>query len=100
MKIKATVDEVLSRIPGSVTPEWPMGECFAIALAHGSMSVEYYAPVDSDPQTPHDQDEVYFIHKGTGELVIGRARHPFNAGDCHFVGAHVEHRFENFSKDF
>jgi len=68
LKIKSTVDEVLSRIPGPVTPEWPMGERFAIALAHGSMSVEYYAPVDSDPQTPHDQDEVYFIHKGTGEL--------------------------------
>lgn len=100
MKIKSTVDEVLSRIPGPVTPEWPMGERFAIALAHGSMSVEYYAPVDSDPQTPHDQDEVYFIHKGTGELVIDRARHPFSAGDCLFVGAHVEHRFENFSKDF
>lgn len=100
MKIKTTVEEVLSRIPGPVTEEWPMGERFAVGLAHGSMSVEYYAPVGIDPQTPHEQDEVYFIHKGTGALVIAGERYPFEAGDCLFVGANVEHRFENFSEDF
>ena len=77
MKIKATVEEVLSRIPGPVTTEWPMGERFAVALAHGTMSVEYYAPVGHDPQTPHEQDEVYFVHRGTGELVIEGERYPF-----------------------
>jgi mannose-6-phosphate isomerase-like protein (cupin superfamily) len=77
-----------------------MGERFAVALAHGSMSVEYYAPVCHDPQTPHEQDEVYFIHKGTGELVVGVHRHSFKAGDCLFVAANVEHRFEHFSSDF
>lgn len=100
MKVKATVEEVFSRIPGPVTIEWPMGERFAVALAHGTMSVEYYAPVGHDPQTPHEQDEVYFIHRGTGELVIDGERHSFKAGDCLFVGANVEHRFENFSSDF
>lgn len=100
MKVKATVEEVLSRIPGPATVEWPMGERFAVGLAHGSMSVEYYIPVGNDPQTPHEQDEVYFIHKGTGALVIGEERHSFKEGDCLFVPANVEHRFENFSDDF
>lgn len=100
MKAKATVEEVLLRIPGPVTAEWPIGERFAIALAHGTMSVEYYAPVGDDPQTPHEQDEVYFIHQGTGELVIDGERHAFKAGDCLFVAAGVKHRFENFSSDF
>lgn len=100
MKIKATVEEVFSRIPGPVTVEWPMGERFAVALAHGTMSVEYYAPVGHDPQTPHEQDEIYFIHRGTGELVIEGERHAFEAGDCLFVAANAEHRFENFSTDF
>ena len=100
MKIKATVEEVLSRIPGPVTAEWPMGERFAVALAHGTMSVEYYAPVGHDPQTPHEQDEVYFVHRGTGEMVIEAERYPFKEGDCLFVPANVEHRFENFSSDF
>jgi mannose-6-phosphate isomerase-like protein (cupin superfamily) len=100
MKVKSTVEEVSSRIPGPVTPEWPMGERFALALAHGSMSVEYYSPVGDDPQTPHEQDEIYFVHGGTGELVIGTERYAFKAGDCLFVGANVQHRFENFSGDF
>ena len=77
-----------------------MGERFAVALAHGTMSVEYYAPIGHDPQTPHEQDEIYFIHKGTGELVIGNDHHSFKVGDCLFVAARVEHRFENFSDDF
>jgi mannose-6-phosphate isomerase-like protein (cupin superfamily) len=100
LKNKATVEEVLSRITGAPTPEWPMGEPFAVALAHGSMSVEYYAPRGDDPQTPHEQDEIYFIHKGTGELVIEEERYPFKAGDCLFVAANIVHRFENFSDDF
>ncbi len=100
MKVKATVEEVLSHIPGPVTAEWPMGERFAVALAHGTMSVEYYTPVGHDPQTPHEQDEVYFIDRGTGELVIKEEHHSFRAGDCLFVAANVEHRFENFSSDF
>jgi mannose-6-phosphate isomerase-like protein (cupin superfamily) len=98
--MKTTVEEVLSRIPGPATVEWPTGERFAVGLAHGSMSVVYYAPVGNDPQTPHEQDEVYFIHKGTGALVIGEKRYSFKEGDCLFVPANAEHRFENFSEDF
>ena len=100
MKVKATVEEVLSHIPGPVTAEWPMGERFAVALAHGTMSVEYYTPVGHDPQTPHEQDEVYFIHRGRGELVINGDRYSFKAGDCLFVAANVVHQFENFTSDF
>ena len=100
MKIKATVEETCSRIPGPVTAEWPTGERFAVALAHGTLSVEYYAPIGHDPQTPHEQDEIYFIHRGTGELVIGSERHAVEAGDCLFVAANAEHRFESFSDDF
>lgn len=77
-----------------------MGERFAVALAHGTMSVEYYAPRSHDPQSPHEQDEVYFIHRGSGDLVINGNRHSFAAGDCLFVHANVERRFENFSSDF
>ncbi|MCB1984118.1 MAG: cupin domain-containing protein [Nitrosomonas sp.] len=77
-----------------------MGEPFVEALRHGSMSVELYAPKDTDVQTPHDQDELYFIHTGRGELIIAGERHLFEPGMVFFVPAHVEHRFENFSNDF
>ncbi|MCW5617923.1 MAG: cupin domain-containing protein [Nitrosomonas sp.] len=98
--MKATLTELLERIPGKVTEEWPMGEPFVEAFRHGSMSVEVYAPKDTDIQTPHDQDELYFIHSGQGELVIAGERHRFEPGMVFFVAAHVEHRFEHFSSDF
>ena len=48
--MKATLTELMQRIPGQVTEEWPMGEPFAEAFRHGSMSVEVYAPKDTDIQ--------------------------------------------------
>lgn len=98
--MKAIISDLMKRIPGKASEEWPMGEPFVQAFAHGSMSVEVYAPKGTDMQTPHDQDELYFIHSGRGEFVVGGDRHPFEPGMVFFVAAHVEHRFENFSPDF
>jgi mannose-6-phosphate isomerase-like protein (cupin superfamily) len=90
---RATLDVMLERIPG------PGGERFATALEHGTLRVELYAPKGHDPQTPHEQDEVYVVVTGTGDFVNGDVRHPFGAGDVLFVPAGVEHRFESFSDD-
>lgn len=98
--MKAMATELLQRLPGKVTEKWPQGERFASAMRHGSMSVELYAPLGIDSQTPHVQDELYFIHSGTGDLVIAGVRHPFAPGACFFVAAGAEHRFERFSADF
>jgi len=98
--MKASLPELLSRIPGAPSEQWPEGERYALAFSHGSMSTGLYAPVGNDPQGPHQRDEVYIIRAGTGALVIGDVRHPFSAGDAFFVGAGVAHRFEDFSADF
>jgi mannose-6-phosphate isomerase-like protein (cupin superfamily) len=98
--MKASATELLKRLPGRVTEKWPMGERFVSALAHGTMSVEFYVPIGHDPQTPHAQDELYFIHSGFGELVIDGVRHRFQSGMVFFVPAGIEHRFESFSADF
>lgn len=83
--MKASSAELLQRLPGKITEKWPTGERFVTAFTHGSMSVELYAPVGHDPQTPHAQDELYFIHAGTGQFVIAEARHAFVPGDVFFV---------------
>ena len=98
--MKAHLAELLARIPGNPTERWPQGERFVRALAHGSMSVELYAPLGTDPQTPHAQDELYFVQSGTGLFRLGSQVQPFQPGDCLFVPAGAEHRFENFSADF
>jgi mannose-6-phosphate isomerase-like protein (cupin superfamily) len=40
------------------------------ALKHGSLSVILYAPKVEDLQSPHDQDELYVVLSGSGEMVI------------------------------
>lgn len=98
--MKAVASELLKNLPGKVTEKWPMGERFTRAFSHGTMSVEIYAPVGGDPQTPHTQDELYFIISGTGEFIMADERYKFCPGTAFFVPAGVEHRFENFMPDF
>ena len=73
---------------------------YGVLLEHGTMELGYYRPVNSDDQGPHDQDEVYIVHTGSGVFERGDERMEFGPGDALFVPAHVEHRFVEFSADF
>ena len=98
--LKAHVSELLQALPGPRSAKWPDGERFVEAFRHGTLLVELYAPLGTDPQTPHDRDEVYFVVSGSGDFIAAGERASFKTGDALFVAAHVEHRFENFSADF
>lgn len=74
---------------------------FNIVFDRGDdISVEIYAPVGRDNQTPHEHDELYIIASGHGTFSRGDERVPFGPGDLLYVPAHVPHRFETFSNDF
>jgi mannose-6-phosphate isomerase-like protein (cupin superfamily) len=98
--MKASLNELLARIPGAASEQWPHGERYALGFEHGSMSLGFYAPVGSDPQTPHKRDEIYIVHSGTSTLVLDDAGIPLVAGDAVFVPAGAVHRFEHLSADF
>lgn len=98
--LRASVADLLRRLPGPRSPNWPEGERFTEAFARGSLVVELYAPKTIDPQKPHTRDEVYFVVSGSGEFVADGERARFDPGDALFVAAGVEHRFENFTADF
>jgi mannose-6-phosphate isomerase-like protein (cupin superfamily) len=98
--MKASASELLLRLPGPPSRKWPDGERFIQAFAHGSLTVELYAPLGRDPQSPHDRDEVYFVISGSGDFIVAGKRSGFTAGDALFVAAGVEHCFENFTPDF
>lgn len=78
----------------------PEGARSALLLKHGTLAVRYYAPKGVDPQTPHDQDEIYVVASGNGWFVNGERRHPFGPNDVLFVPANAVHRFEDFGDDF
>jgi mannose-6-phosphate isomerase-like protein (cupin superfamily) len=86
-------DDALARLPG------PNGERSTELLRHGSLTLKLYAPRGHDPQTPHSRDEVYVVVAGEGTFYDGKERKSFRAGDCIFVAAGVEHRFERFGDD-
>jgi mannose-6-phosphate isomerase-like protein (cupin superfamily) len=87
----------------STSPE--PGRRSSLLMKHGSMTLRYYAPKGTDPQTPHDQDEIYIVASGTGAMVSGPDearldRRTFGPGDALFVPAGHVHRFVDFSADF
>jgi mannose-6-phosphate isomerase-like protein (cupin superfamily) len=52
-----------------------------------------------DDQIPHQQDEVYVVAKGTGQILVGDETQAVGPGSIIFVAANVEHRFFDFSDD-
>jgi mannose-6-phosphate isomerase-like protein (cupin superfamily) len=88
---KVSMAEALAALPG------PAGERFSTVFTHGSLEVEIYAPVGSDPQSPHTRDEVYIVASGHGVFVSDAGRQPCRAGDFLFAPAGVAHRFEEFT---
>jgi mannose-6-phosphate isomerase-like protein (cupin superfamily) len=76
------------------------GRLSAQAGEANGIEVRHYAPRGTDPQTPHDRDELYVIISGSGSFSCGEHRTPFAPGDLLHVAAHVPHRFESFSDDF
>ena len=83
----------------------PEGKRSALLMQHGTMALRYYAPRGHDPQTPHEQDEIYVVAAGRGTFALGKdegalERKPFGPGDAIFAPAGWVHRFEDFSSDF
>lgn len=78
----------------------PADQRFVVPLLHGTMSVEVYAPLGEDRQSPHRQDELYIVISGTAEFVKGEERISVGPQDLLFVRAGEVHRFERFSADF
>jgi mannose-6-phosphate isomerase-like protein (cupin superfamily) len=73
---------------------------FTVPIRHGTMSVEVYAPLGEDRQSPHSQDELYIVISGSAEFVKNGERIAVKPQDLLFVEAGVEHRFEALSEDF
>ena len=98
--MRISLQDMLAKLPLPATAKWPQGVWDAEALAHGSMSLIVFAPVGTDYQTTHGQDELYIVQRGHGVLMVEEEPFPFVAGDVLFVKANALHRFIEFSDDF
>ncbi len=78
----------------------PAGRLSSVAFDGDGIEIRYYAPKGTDPQTPHDRDEFYFVVSGSGTFERGSERVPFGPGDMLFAAAGETHRFSGFTADF
>jgi mannose-6-phosphate isomerase-like protein (cupin superfamily) len=99
MVSKIELTEIIKKLPLPATEKWPKGVWDITALKHGYMSLILFTPRGHDYQTPHLQDEIYIVYRGSGQLVTQGVTYSFVEGDALFVEAGNEHRFENFSDD-
>jgi mannose-6-phosphate isomerase-like protein (cupin superfamily) len=72
---------------------------YTTALQRGTLRLLLSLPLRPNQQTPHEQDELYFVVQGTGVLYHAGERAQFGPGDAMFVGAGVEHHFEECTND-
>jgi quercetin dioxygenase-like cupin family protein len=53
----------------------------------------------TDPQTPHKQDEMYYVVRGRARMQAGSEDHAVSEGSIIFVAAGVEHRFYEITEE-
>lgn len=100
MKNRINITDLIKAIPGPATPAWPDGEPFADGLSHGTMSVELFAPRGQDFQKPHNQDALYVVVAGRGEITEKAESQSIGTGDVLFVPAGEKHQFSRVTPDF
>lgn len=88
-----TLAEFEPQVPG------PDGERSVLALQRGTLDIRLSVPLPPNVQTPHAQDEIYFVVRGKGVLAHEERRTSFGPGDILFVAAGVEHHYADFSAD-
>lgn len=53
----------------------------------------------TDPQQPHNEDEVYYIVSGQGQIDVGDETEAVEPGSIVFVAARVPHKFHTITEE-
>jgi mannose-6-phosphate isomerase-like protein (cupin superfamily) len=88
-------------LPDLLRQHADQGRLYLEFLNHPSLSVGLYrlSAGSKDTQSPHTEDEVYYIIDGEGQIMVDGEDQPVHPGSVIFVAAHVEHRFHSITRD-
>ena len=53
----------------------------------------------TDNQSPHKEDEIYYVVRGKSKMRLGREERPISQGDVIFVEKMLEHRFLDITEE-
>ena len=77
------------------------GKLYREFLRVPSMSAGLYvlAAGATDPQSPHREDEMYYVVRGRARFQAGAEDREIKPGDVLFVAKNVEHRFHDIAEE-
>jgi quercetin dioxygenase-like cupin family protein len=77
------------------------GKLYREFLRVASMSAGLYvlAAGATDPQSPHGEDEMYYVVRGRARFRAGDEDREISSGDVLFVARNVEHRFHDITEE-
>ncbi len=53
----------------------------------------------TDPQSPHAEDEVYYVVSGKAKIKVGEEDRDVSAGSIVYVSKNMEHRFHSIEEE-
>ena len=60
----------------------------------------YVLPAGStDPQSPHTEDEIYYVVSGRAKILVADENRDMQAGSIVYVAKNVAHRFHSIEED-
>ncbi len=65
-------------------------------LAAGILRLD---PGEEDTQEPHENDEIYYVVKGDGFLLVDKKDYPVSEGMSYYVAKNIPHKFHGNEKE-
>ena len=53
----------------------------------------------TDPQSPHTEDEVYYVVSGRAQILVAEQNHAVQAGSIVYVAKNIAHRFHSIEEE-
>jgi mannose-6-phosphate isomerase-like protein (cupin superfamily) len=64
-----------------------------------SMGIYVLPADDTDPQSPHTEDEAYYVLSGHASITVDGETQPVQPGSLIYVGTGVEHKFHDITEN-
>ena len=64
-----------------------------------SMGLYFLSVGSTDPQSPHTEDEVYYVVSGKAKIKVGEEDRDVKAGSIVYVPKQLEHRFHSIEAE-
>lgn len=89
------------RLPRLIADQAKAGEEWREFLRVESLSLGVYSLKMGavDKQSPHKQDEIYYVVAGRATLTVEGQHHPLEPGSVVHVAARAQHRFHDITED-